>query len=395
MELAIFQQRCLPLLFMIALAGSDRLRAEETLPGQLQPFLNKHCVACHAGERPEGGLDLKTLSVDLSDANVRRRWIFLFDRVAAGEMPPKEEERPDAEAKARFLKHLGDALTAADRAGREIVLRRLNRREYENSVRDLFDIHADVSRLLPADSVDQGFDTTGSALSLSAEQLALYVEAADLVLDQVFGPPAAPKSVQKTVNIKDLRSKTTADQVLDDGVVLFSGAKSLPLYGASVKGPATYRLRIQVKAVQSERPVIMKVYGGMTGRIPGHIAGFFEVPPGKMTTIELTDRAVEGSDTFAIGLVGGFPWWSVDAESYKGAGLFVGDIQIEGPLEKWPPPSRERLLGDVDPAKGSIDDIRAILSRVVPRAFRRSLAKDEIEPFVALSKQALDEGQSF
>ncbi len=382
-------------LFIGLFAESHFARADSEWHARLAPFLQRYCVVCHSGETPEGNLDLKTSSFDLNNAEVQRRWAFLHDRVAEGEMPPPTEEQPSEVAKADFLKVLGDGLTQADRNSREVILRRLNRNEYENTVRDLFDIHIDLQNVLPDDSPEQGFDTVGSVLSISTEQMLSYIEAADLVLDEVFGPPDAPRRFNETVNIKDLRSKDTADLITPEGAVLFSGAKSLPTYGVSVRGPARYRLRIQAKAMQSERPVIMRVEGGVTGRIPGHVAGFFEVPPGKITTIELTDRAVESSDTFAFGLVGGFPWWSVKAEEYQGAGLFLGDISIEGPLEDWPRPSRKKLLGEVDPANATLDDIRTILKGVLPRAFRRAAGEGQTGPFVALAKQAMDEGQSF
>jgi hypothetical protein len=369
--------------------------ADTTVSPHLATFLERHCFDCHAGDAPEAGLNLKTIAADLGDAEVRRRWVYLYDRVADGEMPPEAADQPDAETKAKFLGALGDALTRADLAGREVVLRRLNRREYEHTVRDLFGIHVDIQDILPDDSAEQGFDTIGADLSVSAEQMTAYLEAADVVLDQVFGPATPPRRINQTVNIKDLPSHGTADRVLPDGVVLFSGAKGLPLYGVSVSGPWTYRLRIQAKAVQSERPVVMQVDGGVTGRIPGHVAGFFEIAPDKLTTIELTDRAIENSETFSFALIDGFPWWSVNSDTYQGAGLFLGDIHIEGPLEEWPPPSRLRLLGDVDPAKGTLDDIRSILLRVLPQAFRRSTYEAEVEPYVALARQALEEGMSF
>jgi len=382
--------------FAIILIAGAGIAHGEIPPGTpWGPFLQQHCFDCHSGDTPEGGLNLRTHSVDLADAEVRRRWVYLYDRVAAGEMPPKSAARPDAKSKSKFLRGLGDSLTAADLAGREVVLRRLNRTEYENTVRDLFGIHVDVQSILLDDSAEQGFDTIGSDLSISAEQMVIYLEAADLVLDQVFGPSQAPKRIDKTVNIKDLRSRTTADLVLPDGVVLYSGAKSLPMYGASVPGPGVYRLRIQVKAIQCDRAVVMQVFGGGTGRIPSHVAGFFEVPPGKITTIELTDRAFERNDVFSFKLVGGFPRWKVDADDYKGAGLFLGDIEIEGPLEEWPRSSRVKLLSGIDPASGTLDDINAVLSRILPRVFRRSTGEAEVTPYVALAKQALDEGLSF
>ena len=381
---------------VLALASTSITWADTPLSTQLTPFLARYCYECHSGDAPEGGLDLTTLPADFADADVRQRWVYLHDRVADGEMPPKSAQQPGTEAKAALVRALADSLTRADVVHREVVLRRLNRREYENSVRDLFDIDVDVQSMLPDDSAEQGFDTIGSGLSISAEQMVAYLEAADVVLDQVFGAATAPRRrINETVNFKDLRSKDTADRVLPDGVVLFSGAKDLPMYGVSVSGPATYRLRIQAKAIQTERPVVMQVNGGVTGRIPGHVAGFFSVPPDKLATIELTDRAVEGSDTFSFGLVGGFPWWSVKADEYEGAGLFLGDIHIEGPLEAWPPPSRSRLFGSVDPANGTLADIRAILSQLLPRAFRRSVDGDEVDPYLALAERALAEGQTF
>lgn len=376
-------------------AGTLVARGDGELRTGLRPFLETHCTSCHSGGDPEGGLDLETYSTDLANAEVRRRWVYLYDRVASGEMPPKPETPPGEKSQASFLNALGESLTRADLASREVILRRLNRNEYENTVRDLFGISVELHNVLPDDSPEQGFDTVGSALAVSAEQLMSYMEAADLVLDEVFGPPEPPKRINRTVNIKNLRSKTTADRIEPDGVVLFSGAKSLPMYGASVRGPAEYRLKIRAKAIQTDRPVIMRVEGGVTGRIPGHVAGFFEVPPGEMTTIELTDRAVESSDTFAFGLVDGYPWWSVKAADYQGVGLFLGDITIEGPLEEWPRASRKKLLGEIDPAKGTLDDIRTIIIRMLPRAFRRSAGEEQAAPYIALAKQAFDEGQPF
>ena len=85
----------------------------------------------------------------------------------------------------------------------------------------------------------------------------------------------------------------------------------------------------------------------------------------------------------------------VEEKEYKGAGLFLGDIEIEGPIEPWPPTSRTELLSEVDPSTGTLEDIRSILSRKLPLAFRRATDEAEVEPFVALAKQALDEGLPF
>ena len=382
--------------FVACLLITGIARGQSNLRAELTPFLESHCVDCHSGDAPEGGLNLRTNTDDLSDSEVRRRWVYLHDRVASGEMPPESADRPDPKSKSKFLLALGDSLTKADLTNREVVLRRLNRNEYENTVRDMFDIYVDVSRLLPTDSSEQGFDTTGSALSLSAEQMVLYVDAADLVLDRVFGPAKQPKTIHKTVNFVNLsRGIGESERKLSDGIVLFSGAKFLPLYGASMSEKGLYRVRMKVRAEQTDTPVVMHVMGGTTGAIAAHTVGFFEALPGKVTTVEFTDRSPERSDCFAFGLVGGFPWWKVDEAEYKGAGLFIGDIEIEGPILQWPPPSREKLFGGVDPENGTLADVREILKRQLPIAWRRAVDEADAEPYVALAQQALDEELSF
>jgi hypothetical protein len=372
------------------------LHAQSEVPSQLTPFLMQHCFACHTGDTPAGGLDLQTYSRDLDDEDVRRRWVYVYDRMAGGEMPPKSETQPATDVKSNFLQTLGDSLSRADLANRKVILRRLNRREYENTIRDLFGIYVDVKRLLPDDAAAQGFDTTASALSLSAEQMVLYIEAADVVLDQVFGPAEQPETISLTGNFATARRGTdSSERKLQDGVVLFSGAEFLPLYDMSLPGKGLYRVRVKVRAEQSETPVVMHVLGGNTGAVAAHTVGFFEALPGRVTTVEFTDRNPERSDCFAFGLVGGYPWWKVDEKEYQGAGLFIGDIEIAGPVEPWPPLSRAQLLDNVDPTKGTLDDIRRILSRQLRRAFRRDTDGTEVNPYVALASQALDEGQSF
>ncbi len=367
---------------------------QNTLQTQLAPFLEQHCLDCHAGVRPEAGLDLAADPVDVTDAEIRRRWVFLYDRVFTGEMPPSSEPKPSESDKLNFLKTLGDSLTQADLEGREFVLRRLNRSEYENTARDLFGIQVDVQRVLPDDSTELGFDNAGSELSVSAEQMVLYVEAADLVLDQLLGLSRAPKRMHKKIEFKDFRVVDRADRMTPEGGIVF-GSRPIPVWNSSVSVPGSYRVRIRAKAIHSDEPVVMRVNGGVTGSIASHVAGFFEVPPGDFTTVELIDRARESSDNYQMSFDAGSPHWSFDVDAYTGPGLLIQGIEVEGPLEEWPPMSRQQLLGDVDPASGTLDDIRAILLRIVPQAFRRTTDESEVEPYLALAKQALDEGLTF
>ena len=107
----------------------------------VQQFLEANCVACHDSHTKKGNLDLTALKFELTDEKTFATWVKIHDRVRDGEMPPKSAPQPEATIRAGFLKVLSEPMIAADaarirREGRA-VLRRMNRYEYENTLRDL------------------------------------------------------------------------------------------------------------------------------------------------------------------------------------------------------------------------------------------------------------------
>ncbi|MBC8114936.1 MAG: DUF1587 domain-containing protein, partial [Candidatus Saccharimonas sp.] len=153
-------------------------------------FLKSHCFECHDKSAKSGGLDLTSFTTDGLDANLESfaRWVKIHDRIESGEMPPKQSKRPSTVEKEAFLKSIQQSLIAAERArldgeGRTGV-RRLTRVEYENTIRDLFDLPGiALQSSLPADGSAHGFDKNSDALDISHVNLAKYVEAADHALD--------------------------------------------------------------------------------------------------------------------------------------------------------------------------------------------------------------------
>ncbi len=259
-------------------------------------------------------------------------WTLVHDRVVRGEMPPADADQPSEAGRHQFQVLLAGRLTEAHRARREVVLRRLNRVEYENTVRRLFGIEVFVHEMLPEDASAHGFDNIGAALSISTEQMQAYLETADSVLDTVFGSEQAPKRISSTLNLRDIIKEdggTKTVRITEDGVVLFnSGYNPSVLRSLSTPGPGLYRVRIQAKAVQTDKPVTMLIYGGVWGRRDKHVIGFFDIPPGEMTAVEFTDRQWERGDTFEI-----YPFDTVhrqtDPDSATRPGLFVGDVTVE------------------------------------------------------------------
>jgi mono/diheme cytochrome c family protein len=155
------------------------------------PFLQKHCVECHDADTKKGGLDLTSLKFQPGDARSFSEWVTIHDRVRDGEMPPKKKPQPAPADVEAFLRSLADPLIAADKAretaeGRS-TWRRLNRFEYENTLRDL--LHApwlQVAQMLPEDGEALRFNKIGDALDISHVQMARYLAAADYAMRQVM-----------------------------------------------------------------------------------------------------------------------------------------------------------------------------------------------------------------
>ncbi len=163
-------------------------------------FVSKHCVECHDSASKQGGLDLTSLKVELANTENFAKWVKIHDRIESGEMPPKAQPRPpvaDKEAVTRSLKaELIKAEQAAIKNEPRTGLRRLTRSEYENTIRDLFDMPGiALQGELPPDGSAHGFDKNSDALDISHVNLAKYIEAADHVLNLAIATRPNPPAV--------------------------------------------------------------------------------------------------------------------------------------------------------------------------------------------------------
>lgn len=227
----------IPLLITgVALLHTPIARAEPSL----NPFLEKHCTACHDGEDKKGGLDLTSLRDVSTDPATAPHWIKVFDRLLSGEMPPpKKKAAPDATSKSAFLNALKAQLVAEEtqrssaNEGRTRI-RRLTRIEYENTIRDLFSMPGVALKDdLPADGSAHGFDTNADALDLSHVNLAKYLEAADKVLDLAIATRPEPPTLQKRRISLMNRGGFVAHVVMNGDGVLLRDMKPDPAFPAA------------------------------------------------------------------------------------------------------------------------------------------------------------------
>lgn len=391
-----------------------------------QAFLAKHCQACHVGVKPKGNFRLDTLTQDFANRENRKRWLCVVEQVESGVMPPEDNPRPPAQELQVFIDSIHQRVAAAEQVhsalqGR-VVLRRLNRAEYQNTVRDLLGVDLDFKDLLPEDTSSSGFDNSAEALHVSSYLMETYLEAADKVLDAAIANSPRPWLLKKTFDIKDERSVKPTGSVYrytDDGVAIFSSWVSANIqvtlwnFRSKFRGP--YRFRISGYGYQTDKPVNFHVVAGtLTAVTEERLIDYFSLPPDKPTVVEFVEK-LEPNNCIRIvadGL-GALPpeVQKIGADNYKGPGMVVQSVEIEGPLvDVWPPAGHQRLFGNLeqvkiptpdDPNRREVvskdpeNDAKRILRNFARRAFRRTVTDQEIQPFFARVKTKFEQGYSF
>ncbi len=391
------------------LANEISLQASESdsVTSIAQSFLKEHCLRCHGPDESKSDLRLDQLDADLSQPSTFDRWREIVSRVQSGEMPPIKEPRPQPEQLADVVKRLSirlDDASATQRTEGRVVLRRLNRVEYENTVRDLFDVNMSVKEMLPEDGVSHGFDNVGASLNISPVLMERYLEAADAVINQAIAPVHKLISKTERFDLYDSLPKwfLAGAWKRDDGVILFrsSGDSASDLRQFKAPVPGRYRFRIAASAHNSDRPLPFAALLGnfvVSGNFSRHL-GYFDAPPGEPAIIEFEERLSAKNDTIKITPVA-LPFVYLKQETmqdYPGPGLHVHWIEVEGPFpEAWPTVSYRRVFGNIDPKLGTHADAVMLLRELLPKAFRRPTTEAEVIPFSKIVAKSLDNGQSF
>lgn len=167
------------------------------MPKKHVSVFRKYCFDCHDSETKEGGLDLEKISLEISrDIPTAQRWDDILAALNAGEMPPEDATQISRDEKTNFLQDLSVQMVLArdilSDTGGEITLRRLNRREYQNTLESLLGFRPDVSSL-PDDDGTGGFDTSGASLFFSSDQFATYRATATHALKHVLQKRRKPE----------------------------------------------------------------------------------------------------------------------------------------------------------------------------------------------------------
>jgi hypothetical protein len=357
----------------------------------IQSFLDRHCVECHGAAKPKAGVRLDALPRDLGDPRVLAPWAKAIDRVTRGEMPPKSAARPPEKEAATFTEALSARLGAASLARQEsdgrVLLRRLNRIEYETTLRDLLGAPVDVKDLLPDDNVAAGFDKVSTALEISSSHLLRYQEAAERALRSVI--PTRPQLrikerrtgreiTEKMVHWKEMLGKSARL----DGTTLVMVMRPfdyIPCASAPAPQAGRYRVRVSACAIGTGgKPMpVLCTCRDLYGREDTDVRAVRDVPADKATVFEIEVELKERENIVVSG-------WALPSArafserhkeqsigSYSGPGLAVEWIEIEGPIDPWPPSGYQRLFEGVPLRPSSVAKLVAEGKPVPPEPATR------------------------
>ncbi len=406
------------------------------LRGEIDSFIQESCIGCHDANT-ETRLDFTSLGYDLQDDETFRKWVHVFDRVQRGEMPPSTESQPSREAWSAALSLLEAELQQANRRLQQTIgrvpSRRLSRSEYEHTLHDLLGIAGDLAKHLPPENESGAFDVVAANQEMSSVHVRGLLMAADLALDEAIQLGSKPPMAQREIDYfhspyiqmwvdRPVRRGGGTIFKTDHDVVTFRGENYVFRSDASgFRPPVAGQYRITVKAAayqpRSSITVSLKRQNDQQGEselfAAWDLAGSDYRDLATTTYLRPDDYIYVSADELEPALDGRVIYNGQPASTFGGEGVKVRRVTVEGPLETvWPPERTRKLFPGIQWKANSengrsgrayqavlsdspIEHVRAMVTELAPRAFRREVDDQEIEALVSLARPSLEAGRDF
>ncbi len=380
-----------------AAAGEPERR--DPFQKQVLPLLERYCVECHAKGDAEAGIVLDEFTSQEAAVADGKTWIRVLDALEGRIMPPPGERQPTLEERDRITGWIENDFLAAQ-CGKQassapVVIRRLNRQEYNNTIRDLLGLDLRLADTFPADDIGFGFDNVGSALNISPAHVEKYLDAAEvalqraIVLPDVEGYPPIELIGLRTYPLPP-REPVEFTHTLKPGLYLADFSLVRVGIAESVAPPRLVigfgkdRRTVDAVRVQDETVVYrywLKVAEGdkqvSVSLAPGQAESANVVKPAEVTANVSGDQRYGGN-----------------------RGLHVDSMVVKGPLRIKPAqlPESHRKIFVCTPEFGDQsrrDCGRKVIAQFAERAFRRPVRPEELDRLMKLFQLADERGESY
>jgi mono/diheme cytochrome c family protein len=180
-------------------AGPAKPAEKISFTKEIAPLLKEYCIRCHGGRRPRAGLALDVYKDDAAALKDRSVWEQVAKNVHSQNMPPEGKPHPSSDQIKLLTQWFTTTFPDNDCTGKKdpgrVTIRRLNRTEYNNTIRDLVGIDFRPAQDFPADDVGYGFDNIGDVLSLPPLLMEKYLAAAEKIVREIMATPAVRKRI--------------------------------------------------------------------------------------------------------------------------------------------------------------------------------------------------------
>ncbi|MBI5800478.1 MAG: DUF1592 domain-containing protein [Verrucomicrobia bacterium] len=342
-------------------------------------FMKKHCIECHGGKSTKGDLDLTKFKDDANILKEHKHWKSILQQVNSGEMPPKKSPQPSAQELAGFNAAIENSFTLAEKKTKpdpgRVTLRRLNRTEYNNTVRDLVNVDFNPAEDFPADDIGHGFDNIGDVLSLSPVHLERYLAAAEGIAARamVMDPPKPPTRTTSS-NFLEPRgyNRESPTRPVTDGHLFVRQT-------INADGDYIFRVRAGVTNAPNSEPIKMVLIINDEEKQTVTV----KEPIRKWENFDLPIKLKAGEHVFSIKYLNPV---TVGAASRM---LFVQSFQVIGPADTRPEfqqRSAARLVNTPPDRK-----LREFTQSFLTRAFRRPPTPAELDRYLKAAEAAASE----
>jgi hypothetical protein len=405
----------------LSLAISSCFAATSDFQKLAVPFMEKHCYECHGGKETKGDLDLKAFKDDSKMLQNRKVWLDVVKQTISGEMPPKKKTtRPSAADVAAFNGTVSALLEKAESTAKPdpgmVTVRRLNRTEYNNTVRDLLLVDFDAAEDFPTDDIGHGFDNMGDVLTLSPLLMERYLNAAETIAQRVIlDIPPKPSSRRLSGRYLQPNNSTTpqgrfrtmdpASKVaVESGPFLASGdylkftGKGELFFRSTLYAETTGTAPVKVvlfiqgkdlKETSTDAEIELLMGETLPAMKPLKILKTFEITArtaAKPETIEVPINRISGITRAGIAVI-------KPPDGEEPPKLFIESLWSEGPMDTRP--DSQIMILACTPGKPQAEQTREVLTRLVTRAFRRPAKKTEVEALSKIVDQSVASGRTW
>ena len=409
--------------------GAERAVADGVDP-QVVAFFRTYCIECHGPKKHEGDFRVDELKVSSTTADAEN-WQLVLDNLHLGEMPPEDAKlRPkqaDVEPVTAWIQGELKRASVLKGTGGEVVLRRLNRLEYENTVEDLFDVRGDYAVGFPDDAMSGGFNNNGAVLSLSADQMNEYLRAADFILSRAIVMKPRPETRKVAFTLQDIEARkkqreeerakfkgkkeegyteTPAEKNRKEREIASGnfGSPFYPAFGGDaiipvkylkpdtkeffpVREPGWYRIQVVAYPVRNEGKIMrLQVSHGSGNKeeIPT-IAGVTQLSDAAPREIEYRVY-LQPNHRVEVEMLDGTNWLpGSKIAADRSPAVAIKRLEMEGPLiEQWPPKGHQALFGTREDVTNFNDAaVPQLLREFAPKLFRRPVDGGVVDEYIA------------